>query len=129
MLDHVDFDTADYQVSRSFYIACLAPLGIELVLEHKRHTGLMGAGFGRNSKAQFFIGEGTAIRGRLHVAFEAQSQAAVDAFYREALKAGARSKGEPGIRARYAPNWYAAFVFDPDGHTVEALYRIPQGGE
>jgi catechol 2,3-dioxygenase-like lactoylglutathione lyase family enzyme len=125
MLDHIDFDTANFEVSRDFYIACLAPLGIELVLEHTRHTGLAGAGFGRNRLAQFFIGEGKAVRGRLHFAFEAQSQEAVDSFYREALKAGAQSKGEPGIRTRYAANWYAAFVYDPDGHTVEAIYRIP----
>jgi catechol 2,3-dioxygenase-like lactoylglutathione lyase family enzyme len=126
MLDHVDFDTANYELSRRFYAACLAPLGIELVLEHKRHTGLMGAGFGRNSKAQFFIGEGKVLEGRMHVAFEAESRESVDSFYREALKAGAKSKGEPGIRVRYAPNWYAAFVYDPDGHNVEALYRVPE---
>ena len=68
------------------------------------------------------------VEGRLHFAFEARSREEVDSFYHEALKAGAESKGEPGIRARYAPNWYAAFVFDPDGHTVEALYRIPNDG-
>ena len=66
------------------------------------------------------------MKGRLHVAFEAESREAVDAFYREALKAGARSKGAPGIRSRYTPNWYAAYVYDPDGHTIEVVYHIPE---
>lgn len=126
MLDHVDFGTANYEISRDFYVACLAPLGIELVMEITRHTGLAGAGFGRNSVPQFWIGEGSPVKGRLHFAFEAKTQDAVDSFYREALQAGAQSKGEPGIRRRYAPNWYAAYVYDPDGHTIEAVYRIPE---
>jgi catechol 2,3-dioxygenase-like lactoylglutathione lyase family enzyme len=128
MLDHIDFEAENYEVSRDFYVACLAPLGFELVIETKRHTGRFGAGFGRNSKAHFWIGGGSAVKGRLHIAFEAQSKEAVDAFYREALKAGARSKGEPGIRRRYAPNWYAAYVYDPDGHTIEAVYHVPEIG-
>ena len=126
MLDHVDFGTSNYAASRDFYVACLEPLGIELIMEITRNTGLAGAGFGRDSKPQFWIGEGSGIDGRLHVAFEADSQEAVDRFYRAALDAGAQSKGEPGIRSRYASNWYAAFVFDPDGHTIEAVFRKPE---
>ncbi len=126
MLDHVDFGTADYEKSREFYVACLAPLDIHLVMEIERQNGTAGAGFGRNFVPRFWIGEGSAVKGRLHVAFDAESQSAVDSFYREALKAGAQSKGEPGIRSRYAPNWYAAFVYDPDGHTIEAVYHDPE---
>lgn len=123
MLDHVDFGTSDYEKSRDFYISCLAPLGIELIMEITRHTGLAGAGFGRDSKPQFWIGEGSLVEGRLHFAFEARSKREVDAFYHAAMQAGGKSKGEPGLRPRYADDWYAAFVFDPDGHTIEAVYR------
>jgi catechol 2,3-dioxygenase-like lactoylglutathione lyase family enzyme len=125
MLDHIDLGTTDYQKSRDFYVACLAPLDIQLVMEIERQDGTAGAGFGRNGVPRFWLGEGSAVSGRLHVAFEADSRGAVDSFYREALKAGAQSKGEPGIRSRYAPNWYAAFVYDPDGHTIEAVHHDP----
>ncbi|MCZ6861812.1 MAG: VOC family protein [Alphaproteobacteria bacterium] len=126
MLDHVDFGTTNYEMSREFYVTCLAPLGIELVMEITRHTGLAGAGFGRNSEPQFWISEGSAIEGRLHIAFEAKTRNEVDAFYRASLEAGGKSKGEPGLRPRYGADYYAAFVFDPDGHTIEAICR---GGE
>ena len=124
MLDHIDIGTTDYEKSRDFYVACLKPLDIQLVMEIERQDGTAGAGFGRNGVPQFWLGDGSAVTGRLHVAFDADSRRAVDLFYREALKAGAQSKGEPGIRRRYAPNWYAAFVFDPDGHTIEAVCRV-----
>ena len=126
MLDHVDFGTTNYEKSREFYVACLAPLDIDLVMEIKRHDGRAGAGFGRNSAPQFWIGEGSAIEGRLHVAIAARSRSAVNAFYEAALDAGGTSKGPPGLRPRYGENYYAAFVYDPDGHTIEAVCRAPE---
>ena len=123
MLDHVDFGTTNYEMSREFYVTCLAPLGIELVMEITRHTGLAGAGFGRNSEPQFWIGEGSIVSGRLHVAFVAETRAAVDAFHKAAIEAGGTTKGAPGLRPRYGDHYYAAFVFDPDGHTIEAVCR------
>jgi len=62
----------------------------------------------------------------LHIAFEAQSREEVDAFHRAALEAGARDNGPPGIRAKYSPNYYAAFVIDPDGHNIEAVFHEPR---
>ena len=125
MLDHVDFGTTDYEKSREFYVACLAPLDIHLVMEIERQDGTAGAGFGRNSVPQFWIGEGSAVKGRLHVAFVAESRAAVDDFHSAALAAGGTSKGVPGLRPRYGENYYAAFVYDPDGHAIEAVCRRP----
>jgi predicted lactoylglutathione lyase len=57
----------------------------------------------------------------LHVAFEAASRAAVDDFYVAAIQAGGVDRGAPGLRQRYADNWYAAFVLDPDGHNIESV--------
>ena len=123
MLDHIDFAVSDLATSRAFYIQALAPLGIGSVMEIMRDDGREGTGYGRNSLPQFWIGGGQPVRGRLHVAFAAETRAAVDAFYVEALEAGGMCKGEPGLRPRYGDNYYAAFVLDPDGHTIEAVCR------
>lgn len=123
MLDHIDFAVAEFERSREFYVRALAPLGINSILDIKRHDGREGTGFGRNSLPQFWIGGGSAVSGRLHFAFTAESRTDVDAFYEAALLAGGKSKGEPGLRPRYGENYYAAFVYDPDGHTIEAVCR------
>jgi predicted lactoylglutathione lyase len=59
------------------------------------------------------------------VALAAPSRAAVDAFHAAALAAGGRDHGAPGVRPRYGPHYYAAYALDPDGHNVEAVYRLP----
>ena len=74
MLDHIDIGTTDYEKSRDFYVACLAALDIQLVMEIERQDGTAGAGFGRNDVPQFWLGEGSAVTGRLHVAFDADSR-------------------------------------------------------
>ena len=61
----------------------------------------------------------------MHIAFQAEDRAEVDAFYAAAMAAGGKDNGPPGIRAHYHPNYYAAFVFDPDGHNIEAVYHGP----
>jgi catechol 2,3-dioxygenase-like lactoylglutathione lyase family enzyme len=61
----------------------------------------------------------------LHLAFAAADRGAVDAFHKAAIAAGGRDNGAPGIRAHYHPNYYAAFVFDPDGHNIEAVCHAP----
>ena len=60
-----------------------------------------------------------------HVAFAAKDRPAVDAFYRAALAAGGEDNGAPGLRPHYHPNYYGAFVLDPDGHNVEAVCHVP----
>jgi len=79
------------------------------------------AGFGVAPKPDFWISEGTPNAPRVHIAFRAESRAIVDAFHRAALAAGGRENGPPGLRPHYHPNYYGAFVLDPDGHNIEAV--------
>ena len=125
MLDHVDFAVQDLALSQAFYVTALAPLGIRPLIEIDREDGRQGTGFGLGELTQFHIGGGRPVAGRLHVAFAAQTRAAVDAFYRAALDAGGRDDGRPGLRLRYGEHYYAAYVLDPDGHVVEAVCRVP----
>ena len=123
ILDHLDFAVADFPRSRAFYRAALAPLGWGVHSEGEGFT-LFGPG-GRPCLA---IGEGPVPgkgAGPLHFAIEAEDRAAVEAFHAAALAAGGCDNGAPGIRAQYHPNYYAAFVFDPDGNNVEAVCHAP----
>jgi catechol 2,3-dioxygenase-like lactoylglutathione lyase family enzyme len=126
MFDHIDFAVVDLAVSRNFYKTTLATLGIAPFMDIKTEEGREGTGYGRLTGEQFWIGKGEAVKGRMHIAFAAESRADVDAFHRAALDAGGVCKGAPGIRPVYGEHYYAAFVFDPDGHTVEAVCRKPE---
>src|SRR5205807_10253841 len=99
------------------------PLGLSILMQltPTQTGGEAHAGFGADGKPFFWIGTGHGLRGRLHVAFAAKDRAAVDAFHRAALEAGGTDNGAPGIRPHYHPNYYGAFVLDPDGHNVEAV--------
>ena len=79
------------------------------------------AGFGVAPKPDFWIGEGAPNVPPIHVAFRAESRAQVDAFHKAAVAAGGRDNGAPGLREHYHPNYYGAFVLDPDGHNIEAV--------
>lgn len=125
MIDHIDFAVRDLAVSRAFYVAALAPLGIGPVIDIDREDGRQGTGFGCGESAHFYIGGGDPIVGRLHVAFAAESRAAVEAFHQAALAAGGIDHGKPGLRPHYDEHYYAAYVIDPDGHVVEAVCRAP----
>ncbi len=127
MFDHIGFPVSDYRRSLAFYTKALEPLGIGLVMEVPREVtgGDEQGGFGRAGRPQFWIGTGKALSGRLHVAFAAASRAEVDAFYVAAIAAGATDNGGPGLRLIYHPNYYGAFVLDPDGHNIEAVCHIP----
>jgi predicted lactoylglutathione lyase len=76
-------------------------------------------------KPFFWIGTGEKKSGSVHVAFTATSRAQVDAFYKAAMAAGGSDNGPPGIREYYHPNYYGAFVLDPDGNNVEAVCHAP----
>jgi catechol 2,3-dioxygenase-like lactoylglutathione lyase family enzyme len=120
MLDHIGFGVFDYARSRAFYLQALAPLGVGIVMEVTREqAGHSAAGFGKDGKPFFWIAQGEVAP--LHVAFAANGREEVDAFYRAAIAAGGRDNGPPGLRAHYHPNYYGAFVLDPDGHNVEAV--------
>ncbi len=128
MLDHIGFPVADFARSKKFYQSALSPLGYGLVMEvPAEQTGGGGqAGFGAEGRPKFWIGTGSPISGRMHIAFAAKTRAAVRAFYDAALKAGAKDNGAPGLRPHYHPDYYGAFVLDPDGHNIEAVCRLPE---
>ena len=127
MIDHIGFPVADYARSRAFYVSVLASLGFGPVMDVTREQtgGYEGTGFGPPGRPQFWIGTGTPGGGPMHIAFVATTRAAVDAFHRAALAAGARDNGAPGLRPHYHANYYGAFVFDPDGHNIEAVCHAP----
>jgi catechol 2,3-dioxygenase-like lactoylglutathione lyase family enzyme len=101
MIDHIGLGVSDYERSRAFYLAALAPLGYELVMEVTEASP--HAGFGVGGKPDFWIGKSRASTAGTHVAFAAPDRATVRAFYEAALKAGARDNGPPGLRPEYHP--------------------------
>jgi len=128
MIDHIGFAVKDYALSKAFYLKALAPLGIDLRMEvTPEMTGNPGfhAGFGTPDRPFFWIGTGMPLTGSAHIAFAAKSRAEVDAFHEAALAAGATDNGAPGLRVHYHPNYYGAFVIDPDGHNIEAVCHSP----
>lgn len=126
MIDHVGFPVSDYARAKAFYAKALAPLGYTLIMEEQQsENGAPAAGFGRDGKADFWIGGEGGLSKPLHVAIVADERAVVDAFHAAALAAGGTDNGAPGIRAHYHPNYYGAFVLDPDGHNIEAVCRKP----
>ena len=126
MLDHAGFPVSDYARSKAFYLQALAPLGYALVMEVQQHENdAPAAGFGANGKPDFWIGGEGGLQRPIHIAIAAQDRAAVDAFYRAAIAAGGKDNGAPGLRPHYHPNYYAAFVLDPDGHNIEAVCHTP----
>lgn len=127
MIDHVGFPVSDFSRSLDFYQHVLKPLGCELVMRvtPEQSGSEAHAGFGHDGKPAFWIGTGEAIQGRLHVAFTAASREAVDAFHATALACGGHDNGKPGLRPHYHPDYYGAFVLDPDGHNIEAVCHQP----
>lgn len=129
IIDHIGFGVADYERARAFYAEALAPLGIALVMEAPpaaTEAGVSAAGFGRGGKPEFWIGSDGRTTPGLHVALTASSRSDVRAFHEAALRAGAVDHGGPGLRPHYHPNYYAAFVIDPDGHNIEAVCHAPE---
>jgi catechol 2,3-dioxygenase-like lactoylglutathione lyase family enzyme len=123
VIDHVGFAVADYPRSKAFYERALAPLGYALLLEFSGAA----AGFGKTGRPSFFIeAYGEPVRGRLHIALRAESRAHVDAFHAAALAAGGIDNGGPGVRAVYHPDYYGAYVLDPDGNNIEAVCHEPE---
>ncbi|GIQ72183.1 VOC family protein [Bradyrhizobium sp. RD5-C2] len=122
MLDHVTIGISDIERSKTFYDAALRPLGIIRLYAE----GAEFAGYGVRPKAFFWIGRRATPQTGAHIAFTACDRATVDRFYDEAIKAGGRDNGRPGIRPHYHANYYGAFVLDPDGHNIEAVCHAPQ---
>jgi catechol 2,3-dioxygenase-like lactoylglutathione lyase family enzyme len=120
------FSVGDYARAKAFYERALAPLGYALIMEViAQETGQPAAGFGSGGKPDLWIGREGKLEKPVHVAIVAKARPAVDAFYQAALAAGGRDNGPPGLRPHYHPDYYAAFVLDPDGHNIEAVCHAP----
>lgn len=127
MLDHVFVSVADTGKSIVFYEAALAPLGIRHLVDYDGADGPAGhpdlKGFGRDGRIFFWLRPGDADARAAHVGFVAKSTAEVDAFYAAAMAAGATDNGAPAYRAYYDPRYYAANILDPDGYSIEVVYK------
>jgi catechol 2,3-dioxygenase-like lactoylglutathione lyase family enzyme len=127
MIDHIGFPVSDYARAKAFYEKVLAPLGYVIVKEVRQDArDCPAAGFGSGGKPDFWIGGEGKLNKPVHIAIAAKTRAAVDGFYQAAIAAGAKDNGAPGIRAHYHPNYYGAFVFDLDGHNIEAVCHLPE---
>jgi catechol 2,3-dioxygenase-like lactoylglutathione lyase family enzyme len=122
MFDHVKFGVRDYAASKAFYLKALAPIGIAVVSEGAPSYGIELSTDGKTSLCLCQTDEKPA---HLHIAFKADTRQQVDAFHRAALEAGGKDHGAPGLRPNYHPNYYAAFVLDPDGHNIELVCHAP----
>ena len=131
MLHHLSFGVADIERASAFYDAVLAPLGYVRVWSDLR-PGEAGQAVGYGLPGG---GDKLALKHRpdgqrppgpgFHLAFAAPDRAAVDRFHEAALRSGGRDNGAPGLRTHYGPHYYAAFVIDPDGHAIEAVFNAP----
>jgi catechol 2,3-dioxygenase-like lactoylglutathione lyase family enzyme len=122
MFDHVVFSVSDYEKSKAFFVAALRPLGVAIASEGP--LGLELCRPGQNASLCIRRVEEKATH--LHLAFAAESRRQVDEFHREALHAGGKDHGAPGLRPQYQANYYAAFVIGPDGHNIEAVCHAPE---
>jgi catechol 2,3-dioxygenase-like lactoylglutathione lyase family enzyme len=118
LIDHIQLVVRDLSASRAFYAAIFDALNVPM--------GGTGDGFFWADELFVSTAESAAAQGKLtgrhHLAFQAQDRAMVDAFYKAALARGGKDNGAPGLRP-YHPGYYAAFVLDPDGNNIEAVYH------
>lgn len=127
MIDHVFLTVSDIKRSTSFYEAALAPLGIDERFDYDGKNGPPGhpdlKGFGANGRLYLWLREGESDSRAAHLGFVAGSRKQVDAAYAAAIAAGAKDNGAPGPRLHYDPRYYAANVLDPDGYSIEFVYK------
>ena len=116
MLDHISIPVSNLADSKAFYSQALAPIGFGLLGESDRH-----AAFGFSHMPYLIVRLAEVAPESVHVAFTADTRAQVDAFHAAALAAGGTDNGAPGLRPDYHPDYYAAFVLDPDGHNIEVV--------
>ena len=131
MLHHLSLGVSDIARAAAFYDAALAPLGYERVWsdirpgEPDQAVGYGPPGGGDKLALKHHGPTAHAPGPGFHIAFTAPDRQAVDAFHKAALAAGGTDNGAPGLRRHYGPTYYAAFVIDPDGHRIEAVFKGP----
>jgi catechol 2,3-dioxygenase-like lactoylglutathione lyase family enzyme len=119
-IDHLTVPVRDYEASKSFYERVLAPLGFVVRLDWPDKRKVF---FGPERRPSSLWLVETEVAGNLRVSLAAASGNAVDAFHSAAVSAGARTEYAPGIRPEYNREYYAARVLDPDGNSIEAVFR------
>jgi catechol 2,3-dioxygenase-like lactoylglutathione lyase family enzyme len=119
-IDHLTIPVRDYETSKRFYERALRPLGLGVRLDWPdRRRAFLGKDA---TPSSLWLAESQAA-GTLELALAAADSDTVDAFHAAALAAGGRTEDEPGIRPEYSPDYYAARVLDPDGNSIEAVFR------
>ena len=119
-IDHVGLRVTDLEKSRCFYAAALAPMGFSELSASSSH-----ASFGIGQMPYLSIRLSDAVAGTTHLALLAETRVQVDEFYAAGLAAGGRDFGAPGLRPEYHPDYYGAFLLDPDGHNIELVKHTP----
>lgn len=116
--------------SRDFYSKALSAIGYSLLMEFPASvtgdTDVAGFGEPPEPEPDFWVSKGSPNNPPVHVAFRVKTRAQVDAFFKAAIAAGGRDNGQPGLRPHYHPNYYGAFVLDPDDHNIEAVCHSPE---
>jgi catechol 2,3-dioxygenase-like lactoylglutathione lyase family enzyme len=130
MIAHVSIGVSNIDRSKRFYDAALEPLGYKCL---RAARSLVGYGYGLDSIALWVFQAERPVpadeKSGLHFCFTARDAAAVDAFHAAAIAAGGRDNGAPGLRPIYSPDYYAAFIIDPDGYRIEAYYGPAETAE
>jgi catechol 2,3-dioxygenase-like lactoylglutathione lyase family enzyme len=134
MLDHMCIDVSNLEQAKQWYARALAPLHYRVVVEWERWVGfgvLVGepdpsCNLYELTKADLWIAGGQKTTPRAHLAFRSPDRKTVEMFHRAALEAGGVDNGKPGLRPNYHPNYFAAYVLDPDGNNVEAVCHDPE---
>ncbi len=118
MFDHLGLRVADLDASLAFFKAALEPLGFGVFFEDTTTAGLAA----QDGAALWLHGASGDFGSNVHVAFAAPDRAAVETFHAAAIGAGGRDNGGPGLRPGYGEKYFAAFVIDPDGNNIEAVW-------
>lgn len=130
MFDHVEFEVGSIEASRLFYRAVIEALGLEeIALDDGAGVAAFGHGpavAAGTASPLLRLTEGAPVTPRMHLCLRAPSKEAVAAAHAAGLLHGGRDNGAPGYRDAYMPGYYAAFMYDPDGHNLEFLYREPR---
>ncbi len=117
MIAHTSLPVSEYQKAKAFYTKVLVTLGYTQNMEYGE-----AAGYNDGENTDFWINTNEKGVVSSHVAFAAKNKEQVEAFYKTALELGAKDNGAPGYRKDYWPGYYAAFVYDADGHNLEVVF-------
>jgi catechol-2,3-dioxygenase len=121
MIDHISLRVQDFSRAVDFYKAALAPLGYKVLMEFPNVAGM-----GANGKADLWIMQSEQSPSPTHIAINGE-RPQIQEFHSAALSSGGTDNGPPGLRLDYHPNYYAAFVLDPEGNNIEVVCHAPEG--